>query len=74
MTIFDPPMTDEDWTPNNLDEFEPHGDPENDEHGSWCWHEQSVLAPNARHQPHPDMIGYTCSAGVVHTEHEMLFP
>ncbi len=27
--------------PNNLDEFEPHGDPDGDEHGSDYWHEIS---------------------------------
>ncbi len=59
---YDPPMTDEDWTPNNLDEFEPssaelfYGDV-----GSWEWHEDM----EAR-QSHPDMWGYTCSAGVRH--------
>ena len=36
---FEPPMTDEDWTPNNLDEFEPGGAPEPFECGSDEYHE-----------------------------------
>jgi hypothetical protein len=34
-------LLDVDAEPNNLDEYEPGGDPEDDECGSWFWHEQA---------------------------------
>lgn len=37
--IFEPPMTDEDWSPNNIDEFEPGTEIFYGDCGSWEWHE-----------------------------------
>ena len=38
-------LLDDDREPLNLDEFEPHGDPESDELGSYEWHDATSANP-----------------------------